>query len=115
MLNFLSSNLVCQASSYACVLSAISSEISSEKSTFAAKAETSVAASVSKSRLDLKNSACAVSGHIGRIVEAESSNLKMSKNKFSADFDEKKRGVKSIYKDQKTLIIEDSENIEEGF
>ena len=115
MMNFMSSNLACKALSYACVVSAVSSEISSEKSAFAANAETSVAASVSKSRLDLENSVCSVSGHIGRIVEAESSNLKMSKNKFSADFDEKKRGVKAIYKDKITLIIEDSENIEEGF
>ena len=115
VMNFSFSNLACQASSYACLISALSSEIFSNESTFAAKAETSVAASVSDSLLCFENSTCYVMGHTGRAIEAVSSNLKIRKNKFSAFFDVNKRRGAAIYKDKNSLMIEDSENIEEGF
>lgn len=110
VVNFNSSSVSAKSSSYVCLVSALDSEINAENCNLNAVSQACAALSISSSSLDLENSAIKVFCHLGRIIESEKSNLKMNKNNFQATFDEKKTNQNAIYKDEKTLVIEDSEN-----
>lgn len=109
-LNFASSSVSGKSSSYVCVVSALKSEVNAQNCNFSAVSESASVFSVSDSSLNLRNSSAKISCHLGRIIESEKSNLKMNKNKFQASFDEKKPNQNAIFKDEKTLILEDKEN-----
>ena len=109
------SGLSVQASNYACNHSAVNSRIQIEKSRFASISDTAVNFSLKGGSLDLRNSECEVISHLGRIVEATGVNLRMTGNSFSGDFDSDGKKIKPVWKDEKSLILEDKNNKIEGF
>lgn len=109
-LNFASSSVSGKSSSYVCVVSALKSEVNAKNCNFSAVSESASVFSLSASSLNLESSSAKINCHLGRIIESEKSNLKMAENKFQATFDEKRPNQTAIFKDAKTLIIEDKEN-----
>lgn len=109
-LNFASSSVSGKSSSYVCLVSALKSEVNAQKSSFSAVSESTSVFSLSTSSLSLESSFAKIACHLGRIIESEKSNLKMNKNEFQATFDEKKPNQTAIFKDEKTLVLEDKEN-----
>lgn len=105
-----SSQISAQSSSYACVVSALKSEVDALACEISCSSKAAAVFSVSSSSLSLKDSSCGIFCHLGRIIESEKSNLRMNGNEFKLSFDERKPGQSAIYKDSKTLIIEDSGN-----
>lgn len=108
--NLKSSQISTQSSSYSCVVSALKSEVEVQDCGISCSSQAAAAFSVSSSSLSLKDSSCAVFCKIGRAVESEKSNLKMAGNEFRLSFEERRPGQSAVYRDAKTLIIEDSEN-----
>ena len=109
------SGLTVQGSSYACALSAINSKVLMSESHVSSIADTAVNFSMKGGSFDIKFSDCKVISHLGRIIEASGTNLKLNGNKFSGDFDRESKGVKPVWRDENSLLIEDKNNIIEGF
>ncbi|MBQ0051625.1 MAG: hypothetical protein KBT11_06110 [Treponema sp.] len=104
-----------QTPGYGCGIFAALSMFSALDTKFSTISETAVNLSLSESSLELRNSVCKVSCVRGRIIESTNSNLKMTGNSFDGDFTENKKSIKALWKDDKSLIIENSDNIEIGF
>ena len=104
-----------QATAYACDISSTKSKIFFTKSHASSIADTAVNFSVKASSFDLKSSDCRVISHLGRIVEASESNLRLNGNKYTGDFDREQRNVEPVWKDEKSLLLEDKNNLASGF
>ena len=115
IVTFKKSGLTTQSTVYACGISSNNSRISLLESHFASISDTAVNFSVKGGSLELKSSDCKVISNLGRIVEATGANLKLISNKYTGDFEREVRGVSPIWKDEKSLIIEDKNNTSEGF
>ena len=109
------SGVTVQASTYACPISGMNSRFSITDSHFASIADTAVNFSVKGGSFELINSACKVISHLGRILEASGVNLKLNANKFIGEFDREQKNSNYIWKDSKSLVIEDRNNTSEGF
>lgn len=115
MLSFRNSGLTVQSPVYACGISGITSTLTFYASHSASISDTAVNFSLMNSRFDLRKSNCSVIAHMGRIIEASNTNLRLVDNKFSADFDHEAKGIKPVWKDGSSMIIEDKNNFIEGF
>lgn len=104
-----------QAPSYACLISSADSEIKAADCEFYSAASSSSLFSILNSSLELTETKCSIYAHMGRIIEAVSSNLRLNKNTFSSSFDSVRQNSNLIYKDSKTLVLEDIENKFEVF
>ena len=115
IVSFNNSGLTAQATAYACDISSTKSKIFFTKSHASSIADTAVNFSVKASSFDLKSSDCRVISHLGRIVEASESNLRLNGNKYTGDFDREQRNVEPVWKDEKSLFLEDKNNLASGF
>ena len=112
---FKNSGLTVQSATYACALSALNSRIQSEKSHFASVADTAVNFSVKGGSFELVTSDCTVISHLGRILESNGAHLRLVSNSYTGDFDRETKGVKPVWKDEKSLVLEDKNNTVKGF
>lgn len=115
VLRFTNSGLTVQGTGYSCGISAIDSKIVLKKSRFAAVSDTAVNFSLSGGSFEISDSECMVISRLGRIIEASGVNLKLSDNVFRGDFSKKTRGVKPVWYDEKSLVLDDTNNVTEGF
>ncbi len=115
IVTFKNSGLTIRGASYACAISALNSKISMSESHVASIAETAVNFSVRGGTFDLKSSDCRVISHLGRIVEASGTNLRLNGNKFTGDFDKENSSLVAIWRDEKAMLLEDKNNRTEGF
>ena len=115
IVTFKNSGLTVQSSVYACGISAVNSKITLNESHVSSISDTAVNFSLKGGSFTLNSCDCKVISHLGRILEAGGSNLKLSGNKYSADFDRDAKGIKPVWTDEKCLIMEDKNNISKGF
>ncbi|WP_294430913.1 hypothetical protein [uncultured Treponema sp.] len=115
IVTFKKSGLTSQSPVYSCCFSAINSRLHLEGSHFSSVSETAVNFSMKGGSLEMNKCDCKVISHLGRILESSGANLKLNSNKFVGEFDHESKGVNAIWKDEKSLIIEDINNISEGF
>lgn len=115
IVTFRNSGLTVQSATYACAISALNSKISLAESRFASVADTAVNFSMKGGSIDLVSSECTVISHLGRILESTGANLRLSSNTYTGDFDRETKGVFPIWKDEKSLVIEDKNNVSKGF
>ncbi|WP_407428324.1 hypothetical protein [Treponema sp.] len=115
VINFINSGLTVQSVNYACGISGVDSKLLLKNSHFASLAETAVNFSVSGGMFEMNSSECKVSAHLGRIIESTGTNLRLNGNWYRGDFDKKKKGVSPVWKDENSLVVEDKNNISEGF
>lgn len=109
------SGLTVQSSTYACGISSVSSKISLIESHVSSISDTAVNFSLKGGTFALNSCDCKVISHLGRILEAGGTNLRLTGNKYTADFDRESKGIKPVWTDEKCLIIEDKNNSEIGF
>ncbi len=109
------SGITVKADNYACCVSAIDSQLNVLNSRFSAVAYTAVNFSISGGTSEIKSSSCKVVSHLGRVAELTKSNIKLSLNSFSGEFDKKIKGLNPIWKDDDTLVLENSNNTIIGF
>ena len=114
IISFKNSGLTVRGAAYACALSGLNSKISMSASHVSSIADTAVNFSVKGGTFDLRSSVCKVISHLGRIVEASASNIRLSGNKFEGDFDQEKR-LPAVWRDEKSMLLEDKNNTVEGF
>jgi len=115
IIDFENSGLTVKSPTYACCFSGNNSRFLLENSHFASISDTAVNFSVKGGSFILKSSDCQVISHLGRIIESTGANLKLVSNSFTGDFDKKTKGVTPIWKDEKTMILENKDNKEKGF
>lgn len=115
IVSFKNSGLTVQGPSYACAVSGVNSKISLFKSHAASISDTAVDFSVKGGSFTLSESDCKVIAHLGRIVESSGSNLRLLKNTYTGDFDGTNKNIKPVWLDEKSLVLENKENIEKGF
>ena len=114
IISFKNSGLTVRGAAYACAVSGLNSKISMSASHVSSIADTAVNFSVKGGTFDLRSSVCKVISHLGRIVEASASNIRLSGNKFEGDFDQEKR-LPAVWRDEKSMLLEDKNNTVEGF
>ncbi|MBR1721655.1 MAG: hypothetical protein IJ727_04095, partial [Treponema sp.] len=115
IISFVNSGLTAQASVYACGISSNNSRLQLSKCHFSSIADTAVNFSLKGGSFELKECDCKVISHLGRILEASGVNLRLLSNKFTGDFDQETKGINPIWKDEKSLVIEERKNKSEGF
>ncbi|MBQ8013849.1 MAG: chitobiase/beta-hexosaminidase C-terminal domain-containing protein [Treponema sp.] len=115
IVTFKNSGLTVQSQGYACALSANNSRLQFTDSHFAVISDTAVNFSLKGGSFDLLSCECKLVSHLGRVIESGGANLKMRGNSFIGDFDRDTKGVKAVWKDEKTLVIEDKNNKITGF
>lgn len=115
IVSFKNSGLTVQSSTYACGISSVNSKINLSESHVSSVSDTAVNFSLKGGTFALNLCDCKVISHLGRILEAGGTNLRLSDNKYTADFDREAKGIKPVWTDEKCLIIEDKNNISKGF
>lgn len=112
------SGVTAQGKTYASDFAGTDCEIEASKTRFAAIADTAVIFSISGGSASLEECECTVVSHLGRILEATGAKLRLVSNKYKGEFDGKTKNLRNtvpIWKDEKSYIIEERENTEEGF
>ena len=115
IVSFVNSGLTVQGRVYACGISSNNSRLQLSKCHFSSISDTAVNFSLKGGSFELIESDCKVISHLGRILEASGVNLRLVSNRFRGDFDQEARGIKPIWKDEKSLVLEDRNNESEGF
>lgn len=115
VVEFENSGVTVQSDSYVCALSGLDSKVSVKNSRFSSVSPTAVNFSLNGGQFDLKDSSCRVTAHLGRVAELCGVNANLSKNTYLGDFDKKNRGVVPVWSDKDSKILEDLENVSEGF
>lgn len=115
IVTFKNSGLTAQSSTYACAVSEINSKISLSESHVASVSDTAVNFSLKGGTFALNSCDCKVISHLGRILEAGGTNLRLLNNSFAADFDHEAKDIKPVWTDEKCLVLEDKNNKTEGF
>lgn len=113
--SFVDSSMLVKGNTYACCVTGIGAQLESAGSHFTSIADSAVNFSLDSCSLHLKNNNCRISSRIGHIIESKESNLKLFENSFKASFESRSLDCTPVYKDRKTLVIEDYGNKEEGF
>lgn len=115
IVNFRKSGLTVSSPVYCCGFSGNNSRFSILDSHFAAISDTAVNFSVKGGSFELQSSECKVISHLGRVLESIGSNLTLVSNRYTGDFDQKNKNEKPVWKDQKSLVLEDKNNMQTGF
>jgi hypothetical protein len=115
VLSLKNSGLVSKSRVYSCAVSAIDSEVSVLDSHISSISGTAVIFSLSGGTFALSSCDCGVTSHLGRIIESGGANIRLSGNKYTGDFDEDARERNALWADEKSLILEDKNNISIGF
>ena len=115
IVSFKNSGMTAQSVTYACAVSAINSRIQFENSHFASVSDTAVNFSVKGGSFELKSCDCTVISHLGRILESNGAHLRLVSNSYTGDFDRETKGVSPVWKDEKTLVLEEKNNTSKGF
>lgn len=115
MISLKNSGLTSQARAYACAFSGLNSRAVFEGCHFASISGTAVNFSLKGGSFELRRSGCKVISHLGRILEATGTNLRLVSNTYTGDFDGPAKGVSAVWRDEKSMILEDKDNISEGF
>lgn len=115
VLDFQNTGVTVQGASYACVVSASQTKVTAKKSRFTAIAKTAVDFSVTGGLFELRDSACKVISHLGRIAELTKTNARYTGNELVGELDSASKKVSAIWKDTDSLILEESANQVTGF
>lgn len=115
VLDFIDTGLTVQSDVYACGISATESKLTGKGSRFAAVAQTAVNFSVQGGLFELRSSECKVVSHLGRIAELSRTNARITGTSYVGEFDNKVSAIVPIWQDEKTLMLENSDNTEKGF
>ena len=115
IVTFKNSGLTVQSSVYACAISGVNSKINLADSHVSSVSDTAVNFSLKGGTFTLNSCDCKVISHLGRILEAGGSNLRLAGNNYAADFDREAKGIKPVWVDEKCLFLEDRDNISMGF
>lgn len=115
IITFRNSGLTAQSSTYACLLSAIDSKISISDCHASSISDTAVNFSLKGGSFALTNCDCRVISHLGRIIESGGTNLRLNSNRYTGDFDQAAKNFRPVWKDEKSLVLEDKNNRTEGF
>lgn len=115
VLDLQNTGITVQGASYACCVSAAESKVTAKKSRFTAIAKTAVDFSVNGGLFELRDNTCKVIAHLGRIAELTKTNARYTGNTFSAELESSSKKVSAVWKDEESLILEDSENQVTGF
>lgn len=115
VVEFENSGVTVQSDSYVCALSGLDSKISVKNSRFSSVSQTAVNFSLNGGQFDLTGSSCRLTAHLGRVAELCGVNAALTKNTYLGDFDKKIRGVVPVWSDRDSKILEDSENVTDGF
>ena len=115
VLDFVSTGLTVQSDVYACGISATDSKVTSRDSRFSAIAQTAVNFSVQGGLFELRSSDCKVVSHLGRIAELTRTNARITGSSYTGEFDGNLSAVLPIWQDEKTLMLENSDNTTFGF
>ncbi|MCR4822821.1 MAG: hypothetical protein K5873_08135 [Treponema sp.] len=115
IVNFKNSGLTVKSSGYALGVSGNNSRISLEKSRVSVISDTSVNFSLKGGSFELDSSECSLISHLGRVIEACGVNLRLKSNTYRGDFSDQKKKILPVWTDEKCLILEDKNNISQGF
>ncbi len=115
VIELLESGITVNASVYGCAVSGQDSKIYCRQSRVSSVAQTAVNFSQNGGIFECRNSDCRVTAHLGRIAELSDTNIRMTGNKWSGEFDKKIRGLVPVWKDNSSLLLEDKNNSAEGF
>ena len=115
VIDFERTGLTVQGDVYACGVSASDSKITSRDSRFTAVAPTAVNFSVQGGLFELRSSDCRVVSHLGRIAELSRTNARITGNNYMGEFDTKTVRVSAVWKDERTLLLENENNSSVGF
>ena len=115
VIDFVSTGLTVQGDVYACGVSASDSKIIGKGSRFTAIAPTAVNFSVQGGLFELRESDCKVVSHLGRIAELSRTNARITGNSYIGEFDTKTARVSAVWRDEKTLMLENANNTSVGF
>lgn len=115
VLDFHSTGITVQSDSYACDVSATDSKLTGKNSRFSAVAQTAVNFSVQGGLFELRSSECKVVSHLGRIAELTHTNARITGTSYTGEFDGKVSAILPIWKDEKTLLLENNDNTIYGF
>ena len=115
IVTFKNSGLTVQSSVYACAISGVNSKINIADTHVSSISDTAVNFSLKGGTFTLNSCDCKVISHLGRILEAGGSNLRLACNNYAADFDREARGIKPVWADENCLFLEDRDNISTGF
>ena len=113
--SFRNSGLTVQSRTYACGFSGNNSKLTLSDSHFASVSDTAVNFSVKGGSFELKSCDCTVISHLGRILESNGAHLRLVSNSYTGDFDRETKGVSPVWKDEKTLVLEEKNNTSKGF
>ena len=115
VLDFISSGVTVQSDAYACGVSSTDSKVTGRDSYFTAIAQTAVNFSVQGGLFELRSSDCKVVSHLGRIAELTRTNARITGTTYTGEFDNKVSAILPIWQDEKTLMLENSDNTTAGF
>ena len=115
VLDFVDTGLTVQSDVYACGVSSVDSKVTGKDSRFAAVAQTAVNFSVQGGLFELRSSECKVVSHLGRVAELTRTNARITGSQYVGEFDNKVSAILPIWQDEKTLMLENSDNTEKGF
>lgn len=115
IVTFKNSGLTVQSPVYACAVSGVNSKINLAGSHVSSISDTAVNFSLKGGTFTLSSCDCKVISHLGRILEAGGTNLRLSGNSYAADFDREAKGIKPVWTDEKCLFLEDKDNTSTGF
>lgn len=99
------------AQGYASVLNALGSNVNISGSRFLCVSDTAVCVSVNDGTFELRDTFLQASARMARIAEFLGANVSLERNRFSVQGSRQKNNDELIYKNSKTKILTDSENI----
>lgn len=99
------------AQGYSSVLNALGSNVKISGSRFLCVSDTAVCVSVNDGTFELRDTFLQASARMARIAEFLGANVSLEKNRFSVQGSRQKNNDELIYKNSKTKILKDSENI----
>ncbi|MDE6719169.1 MAG: hypothetical protein K2J68_04855, partial [Treponemataceae bacterium] len=99
------------AQGYSSVLNALGSNVKISGSRFLCVSDTAVCVSVNDGTFELRDTFFQASARMARIAEFLDASVSLEKNRFSVQGSRQKNSDELIYKNSKTKILKDSENI----
>ena len=99
------------AQGYSSALNALGSNVKISGSRFLCVSDTAVCVSVNDGTFELRDTFLQVSARMARIAEFLGASVSLEKNRFSVQGSRQKNNDELIYKNSKTKILKDSENI----
>lgn len=115
VLNLTNTGITIQSDYYSCGISSVDSKINLKDCRVSSIAQTSVNFSVSEGSFDLLNCQCKVVADLGRIAELLRTKVTIVSNNFIGELDRKIKGAEPIWIDDISLMLENFNNMSEGF